>query len=171
MDPDSDSEVKLRWPGGGTSSYVNVRQLTRPQAGAAAVADGALAAGDRVRVRDVPVAEASQLQGGHGGWADSMAPMLGREGAVSSVDDDGDVRVHGKCWNPALLERVAAAGGTGSASPPPRGEHRGEWRASSMRQWCKLGGDEDGAHSCMWVRKSFARRLVYFISDGRYKTY
>ena len=53
--------------------------------------------------------------------AAGMASMLGREGAVSSVDDDGDVRVHGKCWNPALLERVAAAGFGGFGQPAAAG--------------------------------------------------
>jgi hypothetical protein len=44
-----------------------------------------------------------------------MAPLLGTSGTVEQVDSDGDVRVKGKCWNPALVERVgsggAAAGG------------------------------------------------------------
>ena len=40
-----------------------------------------------------------------------MAELIGKEGEVAAVDSDGDVRLLGKCWNPALLERVAAATG------------------------------------------------------------
>jgi hypothetical protein len=153
MNPDSDYEVKLRWPDGETSSYINVRRLTQPQPGTAVVAvTGPLATGDRVRVRNVSVTEARQLQEQHGGWSESMTSLLGREGTVSSVDDDGDVNVHGKCWNPALLERVdavdAPAGATGGATGGGGGGHRGEWRGSSMRQWCKRSADQDGAYAC-----------------------
>jgi hypothetical protein len=38
-----------------------------------------------------------------------MAPLLGTTGTVERVWDDGDVRVKGKCWNPALVERQGAA--------------------------------------------------------------
>jgi hypothetical protein len=42
-----------------------------------------------------------------------MAPLLGTSGTVEQVDSDGDVRVKGKCWNPALVERVGSGSGTG----------------------------------------------------------
>ena len=66
--------------------------------------------GDSVRIRAVTVEEATRLQKGHGGWADSMGPLLGTTGMVASVDSDGDVRVNGKCWAPAMVEKLAPGG-------------------------------------------------------------
>jgi hypothetical protein len=65
----------------------------------------AFCAGERARVRSMPVSEARQLASGHGGWADDMQNLLGKTSTVDSVDSDGDVRMLGKCWNPAMLER------------------------------------------------------------------
>ena len=130
-------------------------QPSRPVAQAAA---GTPKIGNRVRIRPVPEAEARRLQEAHGGFADSMAEMLGREGAVTGIDSDGDIRVHGKCWNPALVELVAdggaRAGGSGSATPESIVVHgaghrrtNGTYRLVVGQQhnghpyWQKVGGD------------------------------
>ena len=82
-------------------------QATSARAGAAgASAARAFRSGERVRVRSVPVAEARRLAEGHGGWADSMQNLMGKTSTVERVDSDGDVRVLGKCWNPAMVERA-----------------------------------------------------------------
>jgi membrane protein implicated in regulation of membrane protease activity len=59
-----------------------------------------------------------------GGWADSMGPLLGTSGTVERVDGDGDVRVNGKRWNPALVERVGSlpAGKPDAKGAPRSGE-------------------------------------------------
>jgi hypothetical protein len=60
--------------------------------------------GTRARVRDnLSLDEAKELQKGHGGWGADMAEMMGKDGEVTNIDSDGDIVVHGKCWNPALL--------------------------------------------------------------------
>ena len=46
-----------------------------------------------------------------GGWpratgADSMQNLMGKTSTVERVDSDGDMRVLGKCWNPAMVERA-----------------------------------------------------------------
>jgi Mind bomb SH3 repeat domain len=67
--------------------------------------------GNVVRIRDVSVAEAEASQAGHGGLIESMKKMLGREGWISSIDDDGDLHifVNNKrfCWNRELIEFVS----------------------------------------------------------------
>lgn len=65
-----------------------------------------LKVGDSVRVKPLSVEEATALQKGHGGWSDSMAPIMGTTGTVASIDGDGDVKVNGKLWAPKMIERV-----------------------------------------------------------------
>ncbi|KAG2484953.1 hypothetical protein HYH03_016251 [Edaphochlamys debaryana] len=62
-------------------------------AGGSSAGAPAIRAGDRVRIRSVPVHEAEAAQGGHGGWSSTMRRCLGREGMVSGVDSDGDISV------------------------------------------------------------------------------
>ncbi|XP_015747588.1 PREDICTED: E3 ubiquitin-protein ligase MIB1-like [Acropora digitifera] len=65
------------------------------------------ASGNKVRVlRDRQLVQ--NLQQGHGGWNDSMAGALGKEGVILEVDSDGDVvvLVGANLWlfNPEALE-------------------------------------------------------------------
>ena len=64
-----------------------------------------------------------------------MATLLNTVGPVVSVDKDGDVRMLGKCWNPALLERVS--GGCDSLCS----------RSHSTDGNCLVCGETWGGHS------------------------
>jgi hypothetical protein len=64
--------------------------------------------GEKVKIRTVTVEEAIELQENHGGWADSMAKMIGCEGFVTGTHNGiVGVRVNGdiKHWNPELILR------------------------------------------------------------------
>jgi len=76
------------------------------------------------RPEGVGIEEAKRLQKSHGGWVDTMAKLLGNEGLVDKVDEDGDVFVLGKCWNPELVK-------AGKEGRPKVGEK------------VELSGDED----------------------------
>ena len=60
-------------------------------------------------------AEVRQLQAGHGGWNDGMRAVLGRCGKISTIYEDGDIRVAvaggGGSWtvNPKCLELASAS--------------------------------------------------------------
>ena len=64
--------------------------------------------GDEVKIRHVTPEEAKRLQRGHGGWIEEMGKLLGQTGTVERIDSDGDVKVLGKTWSPALLERTTS---------------------------------------------------------------
>ena len=70
--------------------------------------------GGKVKLKKVPKSELERLQKGHGGFADSMLAMLGKDGILRAVDKDCDctVEVGGerKMWNAQLIESVDLAG-------------------------------------------------------------
>ncbi len=90
-----------------------------------------LKAGERIRIRSVTVAEATELQRGHGGWRDSMAPLLGTEGVVERIDSDGDVRALKCAWNPVLVQRVVV-------DPVAEARRRREAEAARVRSTSPL---------------------------------
>jgi len=107
--------------GRGRGSWLTVPATSTPKTSAARRSPKVMKVGDLVRVRAVPVAEAKALQEDHGGFAASMATLLGTTGAIERVWADGDITVLGKCWNPALIEVVdSGAAAAGSAAPAAR---------------------------------------------------
>ncbi len=70
----------------------------------AARTTGVMRVGDAVLVRAVSIGEARRKQTAAGGWADSMASLLGREDTVTEVHGDA-VKVLETWWNPTLLGR------------------------------------------------------------------
>ena len=69
--------------------------------------------GGKVRIKQVSKAELERLQKGHGGFAESMLAMLGKEGTLHSIDKDCDCRVtidgNRKMWNPVMVEAPGGA--------------------------------------------------------------
>jgi hypothetical protein len=103
---DLDSKpFKVRASNGCTWFYAEA--ALRPASGSSSILASspglAFQVGDAVRVRSVSPDEAERLQNGHGGWASSMASLLGKVGTVERLWDDGDITVHDKCWNPAMI--------------------------------------------------------------------
>ncbi|XP_033097859.1 E3 ubiquitin-protein ligase MIB2-like [Anneissia japonica] len=66
--------------------------------------------GDKIRVKNLPVAVMEVAQDGHGGWNEEMAKSIGVEGIILKTDPDGDSHVavsgHMWCFNSDLLELV-----------------------------------------------------------------
>ena len=62
--------------------------------------------GDMVTIRRVDLDEAKRLQVDFGGWASSMADMMGKTAPIetASSSSSGSFKVMGKYWNPAFFE-------------------------------------------------------------------
>lgn len=142
------------------------------------------------RVRAVTVAEAKALQMAHGGWAEDMAPMLGKVGHVTSIDGDGDVRMGGPCWNsraakrvwnPALLERIgpdhgasdeaegAVGTGAGAAGGPELPIQAGDWvriRAVTVAEAKRYQHSHGGWADSMATRLGQVGRVTGRSSNG-----
>ncbi|KAG2493773.1 hypothetical protein HYH03_007994 [Edaphochlamys debaryana] len=104
-----------------------------------------LAVGDRVRIKAVGVDELRAAQGIlHGGCNPRMAEMQGKEGTVTCVFRDGDVKVKSDvgeyCFNGTLVEPASGGGGSSSGV----GKHTGVWRDGKGAVWCSIPHMRDG---------------------------
>ena len=155
-----------------TTMVVRVRPGSAAAAEAAgAGAAGGFRAGETVRVRSMTVAEAEGVQRGHGGWCSDMARMLGTTGTITSVDADGDVRLFGKCWSPAMVERVGGGGGAAAAAAAAAVR-------SGVEVTFRIGNSAADWAGCPGSRLSFSAGDVHtvhevsgsFFTNTRFKT-
>jgi len=146
---------------GATSSRSDDGRGSLPYGGSFYHHGNLLEAGMEVRIRRVSVEAAVALQAGHGGWVDAMADMLGSEGVVQRVDRNQDVKVHGRVWNQALLDRPTVKKKATTTAEEEEGRAAGE--VAPKQTWVVTVGAEATAlpNGAVLVSDPDAEQTVY----------